>query len=335
MAGKKAVGKGFVLARLACNQNPFSYGSDNLTSSRNSQKAVPVSGISFALLAFMGFPISDAIMKSMAGDWPASALVALRFTIGAIGLAVLLWKLEGIEGFRVKRPLLHAARGLMMALAAVCFISAIFVMPLADAVAISFMAPIITALLSSIFLKEKMRPITWIVTFVAFAGVLIMLRPNVAEFGWAAVLPLVTATCMSILMIFNRMVSNQRSVTAAQFYGAFWTSIFLFIIAVTGHNLFPPMVIEGALSMRMLLSCVIVAILNTGCHFLLYVATMRSTAAAVAPIMYVQLIISSLISIYIFGDPLEPLAVLGGALIVLSGMVLWSSERKMAPSVRA
>lgn len=306
-----------------------------MTSSQNSQKTAPVSGISFALLAFMGFPISDAIMKSMAGEWPASALVALRFTIGAIGLAVLLWKLEGSEGFRVKRPLLHAARGLMMALAAVSFISAIFVMPLADAVAISFMAPIITALLSSIFLKEKMRPITWIVTFIAFAGVLIMLRPNVAEFGWAAVLPLVAATCMSILMIFNRMVSNQRSVTAAQFYGAFWTSIFLILIAVAGHNLFPPMAIEGALSLKILLFCVIVAILNTGCHFLLYVATMRSTAAAVAPIMYVQLIISSLISIYIFGDPLDPLAVLGGALIVLSGMVLWSSERKMAPSVRA
>lgn len=302
---------------------------------KNQKRLVPESGISFALLAFCGFPISDAIMKSMAGEWPASALVALRFSIGAIGLGLLLWKMEGFDGFNVKRPLLHAARGLMMALAAISFISAIFVMPLADAVAISFMAPIITALFSSIFLKEKMRPITWIVTFVAFGGVLIMLRPNVAEFGWAAVLPLVAATAMSALMIFNRMVSNQRSLTAAQFYGAFWTSIFLIIIAVAGHNLFPPMAIDGALSLKMLLLCTLVAILNTGCHFLLYVATMRSTAAAIAPIMYVQLIISSLISIYIFGDPLDPIAVLGGVLIVLSGMVLWNSERKMAPSVRA
>ncbi|MEP2989523.1 MAG: DMT family transporter [Parasphingorhabdus sp.] len=293
------------------------------------------SGISFALLAFCGFPISDAIMKSMAGEWPASALVAVRFSISAVGLAILLLKLEGFEGFKVKRPWLHAARGLMMALAAVSFISAIFIMPLADAVAISFMAPIITALLSSIFLKEKMRPVTWMVTFVAFGGVLIMLRPNVVEFGWAAALPLVAATAMSVLMIFNRMVSSQRSVTAAQFYGSFWTSIFMILIALAGHGLFPPMEIVGVLSLKMLVLCTVVAVLNTGCHFLLYVATMRSTAAAVAPIMYVQLIISSLISIYIFGDSLDPLAVLGGVLIVLSGMVLWNSERKMAPSVRA
>ncbi|GAB5487987.1 MAG: hypothetical protein Pars2KO_15570 [Parasphingorhabdus sp.] len=180
-----------------------------------------------------------------------------------------------------------------------------------------------------------MRPITWIVTFFAFGGVLIMLRPNVAEFGWAAVLPLVAATSMSILMIFNRMVSNQRSVTAAQFYGTFWTSIFLIVIAIVGHNLFPPMAIAGALSWKMLLLCTIVAILNTGCHFLLYMATMRSTAAAIAPIMYVQLIISSLISIYLFGDPLDPIAVVGGVMIVLSGMVLWNSERKMAPNIHA
>lgn len=302
---------------------------------KNLKSPAPASGISFALLAFCGFPVSDAIMKSMAGEWPASALVALRFCIGAIGLAVLLWKLEGPDGFRVKRPVLHAARGLMMALAALSFISAIFVMPLADAVAISFMAPIITALLSSIFLKEKMRPLTWIVTIIAFGGVLIMLRPNVAEFGWTAILPLVAATCMSVLMIFNRMVSNQRSVTAAQFYGAFWTAAFLIIIAMVGHFSFEPMKIVGTLSGEMLILCTIVAILNTGCHFLLYVATMRSTAAAVAPIMYVQLVISSLISIYIFGDPLDLLAVVGGTMIVLSGLILWNSERKITPVARA
>ena len=319
---------------VGCECRPNYIGPITLNLRTTKQAFLPTSGISFALLAFCGFPISDAIMKSMAGDWPASALVALRFSIGAAGLALLLWKTEGAAGFQVKRPLLHAARGLMMAIAAVSFISAIFVMPLADAVAISFMAPIITALLSSLFLKEKMRPITWIVTFVAFGGVLVMLRPNISEFGWVAILPLMAASAMSVLMIFNRMVSNQRSVTAAQFYGAFWTSVFLVVIALTGHAVFPPMEISGVLSWKMLFLCTLVAILNTGCHYLLYVATMRSTAASIAPIMYVQLVISSLISIYIFGDPLDPIAVIGGMMIVLSGLVLWNSERNLAPDIR-
>lgn len=283
----------------------------------------------------MGFPISDAIMKSMAGEWPAAALVAVRFAMGAAGLSIYLWKVEGFAGFKVGRPWLHVARGFMMAVAAASFISAIFVMPLADAVAITFVSPIITALLSSWFLDEKMKPATWLVTVIAFAGVLIMLRPNVAAFGWSAILPLVAAIAMAGVMILNRMVSSQRSIIAAQFFGAFWTTIFMAIIAVGGHLLFPVMEVVGPLSAKMILLCAAVAVLNTGCHFLLYVATMRATAAAIAPVVYIQLIVSSLISVYIFGDPLDPLAVFGGALIVLSGLVLWNSERKIAPSVRA
>lgn len=307
----------------------------NLTLSSDRKTKPPLSGISFALLAFMGFPVSDAVMKSMAGEWPAAALVAVRFAMGAAGLSLFLWMREGFDGFKVGRPWLHVARGLTMAVAAVSFISAIFIMPLADAVAITFVSPIVTALLSSWFLDEKMRPVTWLVTAIAFAGVLIMLRPNVASFGWTALLPLVAAFAMAGLMILNRLVSSQRSVIAAQFYGAFWTTIFMTIIAIAGHFLIPALEIAGAFSMKMVMLCAIVAVLNTGCHFLLYVATMRASAAAVAPIVYVQLVVSSLISVYIFGDTMDPLAIAGGALIVLSGLILWRSERKIVAVLRA
>ena len=174
-----------------------------------------------------------------------------------------------------------------------------------------------------------------IMPWIAFAGVLIMLRPNVASFGWAALLPLVAAFAMAGVMILNRLVSNQRSVIAAQFYGAFWTTVFMAIIAITGHFLFPAMEIAGAFSMKMLVLCATVAVLNTGCHFLLYVATMRASAATIAPIVYVQLVVSSLLSVYIFGDTMDPLAMAGGALIILGGLIMWQSERKIAAVVRA
>ena len=315
--------------------NTLSSSDHMLNSPQDNKSNAPLNGISFALLAFMGFPISDAIMKSMTGDWPAAALVAVRFAMGAAGLSLLLLKFEGLGGFQVGRAWLHVARGFVMAIAAASFISAIFIMPLADAVAITFVSPIITALLSSWFLDEKMRPVTWLVTFIAFAGVLIMLRPNVAAFGWSAVLPLVAAAAMAAVMILNRMVSSQRSIIAAQFYGAFWTTFFMAIIAIGGHFLVPTMEIVGQPSTKMLVLCAVVAVLNTGCHFLLYIATMRATAAAIAPVVYVQLVVSSLISVYIFGDSMDPVAMAGGALIVLSGLIMWRSERKIAAVVRA
>lgn len=292
-------------------------------------------GILLALIAFSGFPIGDAVIKSMAGDWPAPAIAALRFTIGAIALAIILYWREGRAGFQISRPWLHAARGFALAAATITFFSAIFIMPLADAVAISFINPILTALFSGWFLKEKMRPATWIATIVAFGGVLIMLRPNVATFGWIAVLPLFSAVAMSSMLILNRMVSSQRSIFAAQFYIAFWAAIFLSIAAFVGHFWVPVLYVPSAPDWDVILRCAIVAITATGCHFLLYMSTMRTTAAAVAPIVYIQLIIASAISVFIFGDAIDPLALAGGGLILLSGLFLWRSERKAATVIEA
>ena len=179
-----------------------------------------------ALVAFAGFPLGDAVIKSMAGDWPAPAVAALRFTIGALALAVILFVREGRRGFQVNRPWLHMARGFALFVGTISFFSAIYIMPLADAVAISFINPILTALFSGWFLRENMPPRTWVATIIAFGGVLIMLRPNVSAFGWVAILPLISAFAMSTMLILNRMVSTQRSIFAAQFYIAFWAAIF-------------------------------------------------------------------------------------------------------------
>ncbi|WP_422344252.1 DMT family transporter [Parasphingorhabdus sp.] len=293
------------------------------------------SGILLALIAFSGFPIGDAFIKSMAGDWPAPAVAALRFTIGAVALAAILFWREGRAGFQISRPWLHAARGMTLAVGTITFFSAIYIMPLADAVAISFINPILTALFSGWFLNEKMKPATWVATIVAFGGVLIMLRPNVAAFGWVAILPLFSAVAMAAMLILNRMVSSQRSIFAAQFYIAFWAAIFLSIASVAGHFTLPVMYVPGAPDLDVILRCAIVAVTATGCHFLLYMATMRTTAAAIAPIVYIQLIIASLISVFVFGDAIDPVALAGGSLILLSGLFLWRSERKATTVLEA
>ncbi|VWX58577.1 DMT family transporter [Sphingorhabdus sp. 109] len=292
-------------------------------------------GITLALMAFAGFPVGDALIKSMAGDWPAPAVAALRFAFGALALAIILFLREGRCGFQVSRPWLHVARGFALSVVTICFFSAIYIMPLADAVAITFVNPILTALFSGWFLKEKMPPRTWVATIIAFAGVLIMLRPNVAAFGWVAILPLIAAFAMSTMLILNRMVSTQRSIFAAQFYIAFWAAIFLTLAALVGHWLVPVMAIADAPDWDVVLRCLLVALTGTGCHFLLFMATMRTTAAAIAPIVYIQLLVATAISVFIFGDPIDRTAMMGGLLIIFSGLLLWRGARKATTVVEA
>ncbi|MEO9635874.1 MAG: DMT family transporter [Parasphingorhabdus sp.] len=306
-----------------------------MTEKHQQERMAAAGGITLALLAFAGFPLGDAVIKSMAGDWPAQAVAALRFSIGALALGIILLFREGRQGFSVNRPWLHMARGFSIFVGTITFFSAIYIMPLADAVAISFVNPILTALFSGWFLKEKMQPRTWIATIVAFCGVLIMLRPNVAAFGWVAILPLISAIAMAAMLILNRMVSSQRSVFAAQFYSAFWAATFLVIATVIGHWLVPVMAVPSVPDWDVILRCALVALTATGCHFLLFMATMRTTAAAIAPIVYIQLLVATAISVFVFGDPIDRTSMMGGLLIIFSGLLLWRSERKAAPVTAA
>ena len=82
------------------------------------------SGILLAVAGFTSLSVGDAIVKTMAGEWSPLAVAALRFTIGAIGLSLLLWRSEGASAFRPKRGWLQLARGYCLAGATLCFFSA-------------------------------------------------------------------------------------------------------------------------------------------------------------------------------------------------------------------
>ena len=108
-------------------------------------------------------------------------------------------------------------RGAAVALATLCFFIGVMAMPLADATAIQFTSPILTALLAPLVLGERTRPATWAATLLAFAGVLIVLRPNLVEIGPAALFPMGAAFGMSWLMMLNRKSAGAAPVMVMQF----------------------------------------------------------------------------------------------------------------------
>jgi drug/metabolite transporter (DMT)-like permease len=285
-------------------------------------------GTTLALIAFCAFPVGDAVIKSLAGEWPASAVAALRFSLSAVGLGLLLWFREGPQGFVVHRPWLHAARGLALAGATLFFFNAIFLMPLAEAITIQFVNPVLTALLSAWLLREAPPRSAWLATAFALIGVCVMLRPGFSELGWSALLPLGAACCVSMLMILNRMVSAQRSIWAAQFLVAAWASLFLLLATALGHLAFEPLRIEHGPSLRLVLCCMLVAVTASASHYWLYLATTRATAAEVAPLVYVQLIVATGISIVFFGEGLDLLGAFGALFIVAGGLYLWWADRR-------
>jgi drug/metabolite transporter (DMT)-like permease len=284
------------------------------------------SGLLFALGGFALLSCGDAVIKSIAGAWPGSAVAALRYTIGATGLGILLLVKEGKSGFALPRPKMQLMRGAAVAAATILFFSSIFLMPLAEATAIGFTTPMITAILSAIFLKERTRASTWLASLAAFAGVLIILRPNIAELGWVALMPVGAATSMAVMMMGNRAVSTAGSPLLMQFLVASIAVPFVITAATVGH-------LSGIEALRVdvpdwtiVARCALVAVTASFAHWLIFMGTTRASAAEIAPMTYVQLLIAMALGIAIFGDWPDLTSLVGSAIIIGAGLFLWNQR---------
>lgn len=280
-------------------------------------------GLLYALAGFALLSVGDAVIKTMAGLWSPVAVAALRFCLAAVALGAILWAREGAAGFRLAKPFAQLGRGAALAVSSAVFITSLFVLPMATAVSIGFTTPIFTAILAALLLGEPMRRESWIASLIAFVGVLVILRPNLAEAGWWAVLPLFSAITFSLLMIGNRHVAGTASALAMQFWVAAFASPVLLIaaplFASTGLERFAIGWPDGGVILR----CAFVAVSATCAHWLIYLGTTRAGAGAIAPMSYVQLLMAIVLG-WIWFDTHPDLAVLlGAAIIIASGLYLW------------
>jgi drug/metabolite transporter (DMT)-like permease len=290
-------------------------------------KSSQTKGLIYALLGFASLTIGDATIKSIAGAWPGTAVAALRYALGAIGLFAILLLKEGRAGFTMPMPRVQIGRGFVVATATVCFFIALFLMPLAEATSITFTAPMLTGLISAVVLKERISRTQWLCTLVAFAGVLIVLRPNLANLGAAALLPLVSAFCMAWMLIFNRMVAGTASLLTLQFLISAIGAVFLIGFAALGHFSGVASLVITVPDWTVVARCMIVAVTATAAHSLLFLATTHASAATVAPMSYSQLILALVIGVFAFGDVPDAMALVGAALIVGSGLFLWWKQK--------
>jgi len=292
-------------------------------------------GLAYAVTGFATLSVGDAVIKSMAGDWPAFAVAALRFSLGALGLSLILWRSEGAVAFAPSRPWLQIARGACVAIASLAFFSAIYIMPLAEAMAIGFLAPVLTQIFAGLLLKERVRPKVYAVSLVALIGVAIILRPNLAELGLAALLPLISAIFFALLMVANRASSGHGSALAAQVFVAGFSAPILILAAFGAKLSGVPALDFGWPSWDVVARCALVAITASTAHWLVYVGTSKAGAAQVAPAIYVQMLVAVSLGWLVFDEVPDAYTVLGAAIIILSGLYLWwQGTRIAAPRTR-
>jgi drug/metabolite transporter (DMT)-like permease len=211
------------------------------------------------------------------------------------------------------------------------FFLSLRVMPLADATAIVFTSPIWTLILSFLFLRERPRPAVLVAILLASIGMMLILRPNVAEFGWEAVLPLIAAVAMACLFILNRQVGGLAPGIVMQLIVAVMALPILFALTLVGHISGDPVQALTWPEWSVVARCLVVAVTATTGHWCIFRATELASASTIAPMTYVQLLVAVAAGALLFGDLPTWTMALGSAFIIAGGLWLWHRQR-VAPA---
>ncbi len=302
------------------NRKPPKWKSTNLT--ENDVKK----GLLFALAGFFTLAAGDVVIKQIALLWPGSAIAALRYSLAAVGLSAIILLKSGHRGFSMPMPAAQIGRGVSVACATLCFFSSLRYLPISVATSITFVSPLITALFSSIFLRERASGKTWAAIVAAFTGVIIILRPEIVRVGPAAMLPLGGAASMAALFIFNRKVAGTAPVLVQQWLAAIIASPILIVATLALDKSGASWAQISWPLPHVILNCAIVAVSATCAHLMVFRSTEFAPATLTAPMTYVQILVALAAGWLMFGDVPDALSILGVTIIIGSGLYLWKSS---------
>ena len=269
-------------------------------------------GILLIIAAVATFAVMDTTAKYLSQTYPVPAVVWARYFAQALCMLIVLGPRLKLDLLRTRRPKLQIARGITLTLATLLFFSALSLMPIAEASAITFVSPLLLTALSVLLLRERVRPAAWIAVATGFVGVLFIIRPGGAVFSPAAVLPLATACCFAGYQIMTRQLAGVDSSFATLFYSALvGTVLTSFVVPFFWHP--PETVLDGLLF-------VMLGVLGAAGHFVLIRAFHHAPASMLAPFVYSQLVAVLILGYAVFGEFPDGWSLVGMAIIVASGV---------------
>lgn len=272
-------------------------------------------GIAMFLAALVAFACYDAFAKQMVASYPPAVVNLGRYTsISAIALALLL-RHGDLRLWRHPHQKLLTLRSVALAIVATCFMTALVTMPLAEATAIYFTAPLIMVALSPGLLGERVGRAQWTAVLLGFAGMLFIVRPGASLPLVGTLLMAVSAVCYALFQVLTRRLSGLVP-APVQFAHMALTCLVITNLPVL---FMPRLTLPPWPEMALLVAG---GLVSGGAQLLLLAAFRRVTAATLAPLNYVQLLLAVLISTLWFQRPPDALALAGMALIAVAGMYL-------------
>ena len=278
-------------------------------------------GVVLMALGFFSFSACDAIAKLLTDIFHPLQIVWLRMLGLFVGVCVLIL-IRGFKVLHTPKPKLQILRGVVAVGSATLFIIAVAYVPLADAVAVTFVAPFIVTVLGALVLKEPVGIRRWLAVVTGFIGMLIVIRPGMGLFHPAIFLVVVAAVFFAIRQLLSRWLSGVDDVTTTVAYTA--------IVAFGLTSLTLPFVWVTPVGSTILLLIIGMAVLAAMGEVLIIRALDIAQSVVLAPIHYSLIIWGTFYGYVVFSDLPDRWTLLGCAVIVMSG--LYTSYREFVLS---
>lgn len=277
--------------------------------------------VGFGILSSVGavfcFSMVDALAKWLGQDYAAVQILFFRYLFGLLPVAVFVWRSGGLSALRTRRPGAHVLRAGLLFVALLLFFEALQSLPLAEAIAVAFTAPLFVTALAGPVLGERVGPRRWAAVIVGFIGALIMVRPGTAAFQPEALLIVGSAFCFSLLVLLTRRLTRTESTVSLLTYST---------------------LLAGALSVPFLAQVwrpptsedlglfVLLGIVGGVAAFLVILAYRNAPASVLAPFDFTSLIWGALLGWLIWQEQPDAPVWIGAAIVALAGLYVTRRE---------
>ncbi len=280
----------------------------------------PLVGVGLMLAAMAILPVIDVIAKKLGqAGMPILIVVWARALFGGLMTLPFALRAEGARAFRPAQPLRQLARAILLFGATFLFFQALKTLPIADALAIFFVNPLVVVVLSALALREKVGPRRWAAVAVGFAGTLIIIRPGLVEVNSGTLFALGAGVALGSYFVMTRAMAGVANAMVLNFQtSAIGAALLTLALPVLWAA-------PSAVQWAMLAALGVIATLG---HVLITRAYEHAEASLLAPLAFTEIVMATLLGFLFFGDLPDRWTVLGVTILIGSAIYISVRERR-------
>lgn len=280
----------------------------------------PLLGIGFMLAAMAILPVIDVFAKKLGqAGMPILIVVWARALFGGLMTLPFALRAEGARAFRPAQPLRQLARAVLLFGATFLFFNALKYLPIADALAIFFVNPLVIVILSALALHERVGPRRWAAVAVGFVGTLIIIRPGMVEVNPGTFFAIGSGVALGSYFVLTRAMAGAADAMVLNFQtSAIGAGLMTLALPILWQSPSP-------VQWLMLASLGVIATLG---HVFITKAYEHGEASLLAPLAFTEIIMATILGWWFFGDLPDRWTVLGVTILIASAIYISIRERR-------